>query len=70
MNLRDRRQIEPEAGIGGDHDVDLAAELALQHCAPNVAAGELADRIQAPPADADGRARTSVERGGASSDTE
>jgi hypothetical protein len=56
MNLRDRRNIEPRAGVGGDHDVDLAAELALQHCAPNVAAGELADRIQAPPADVDCRA--------------
>src|SRR5258708_23697487 len=44
VDLRDRGKIEPKAGIGRDHDIDLAAELACQHRALNVAAGELSDR--------------------------
>ena len=34
----------PKHGIGGDQHVDLAAELARQHRALDVAAGEVADR--------------------------
>ena len=31
MDLGDRGEIEPEAGIGGDQHLDLAAEFARQH---------------------------------------
>src|SRR5262245_25560446 len=44
VDLRDRREVEPEAGIGRDHHIDLAAELARQHGALHVAAGELTYR--------------------------
>ena len=43
MNLRDCREIEPEAGIGGDQDGDVAGKLARQYGALDVAAGKLAD---------------------------
>ena len=36
-------EIQAEAGIGGDEDIDLAAELARQHDALHIAARELAD---------------------------
>ena len=44
MNLRDGGEVEAEAGIGGDHHVDLAAELAGEHGALDVAARKVADR--------------------------
>ena len=43
MDLRHRREVETEARIGGDHDVDLAAQLARQHGPLHIATGELAD---------------------------
>ena len=45
MNLRHRREIEAEAGIGGDQDGDVAGQLARQHRALDVAAGKLADGV-------------------------
>src|SRR5713101_4108446 len=41
VDLRDSREIEPEAGICRDHDIDVAAELARQHRALDIAAGKL-----------------------------
>ena len=38
MDLRDRGEIKPEAGIGGDLHLDLAAELPRQHRALHVTA--------------------------------
>ena len=38
VDLRDRGEIEPEAGIGGDQHLDLAAELPRQHRALHVTA--------------------------------
>src|SRR3954453_2408654 len=43
MNLRHGGEVEPEARIGRDHHVDLAAELTRQHGALDVAAGKLPD---------------------------
>ena len=44
VNLRNRREIEPKAGIGRNHDIHCAAELARQHGTLHVAAGEIAYR--------------------------
>ena len=44
VNLRDRGEIQPEAGIGRDQDLDLAAELARQYRALDVAARQRRDR--------------------------
>ena len=38
VDLRHRREIQPEAGIGGDQDLDVAAEFARQHRALDIAA--------------------------------
>ena len=43
MDLRHRREIEAEARIGGDQDIDLAGKLPCQDGALDVAAGELSD---------------------------
>ena len=44
MDLGHRREIEPEAGIGGDQHLDVAAEFARQHGALHVAARQRRDR--------------------------
>ena len=43
-DVGDGREVEAEAGIGDDQHVDVAGELARQHRALHVAAGEVADR--------------------------
>jgi hypothetical protein len=37
VNLRHRGKVEPEAGIGGDPHLDIAAKFARQHRAPRTA---------------------------------
>ncbi|GCC49433.1 hypothetical protein chiPu_0033481, partial [Chiloscyllium punctatum] len=44
MDLRHRSEVEPEAGIGGDQHFDVARQLACQHRALHVAAGERGNR--------------------------
>ena len=44
VDLRHRREVEAETRIGGDQHFDVAAELARQHRALNVAAGQCRDR--------------------------
>jgi hypothetical protein len=44
VDLGNRRNVEAEAGIGGDHDVDLTTQLARKDGALDIAARELADR--------------------------
>src|SRR5262249_48949672 len=44
VDLSHGGKIEPEARVGCDHDVDLAAELASKHRALDIASGKLADR--------------------------
>ena len=44
MDLRDRREIEPEAGIGGDQHLNFAAELPCQYCTLHVAARHCRNR--------------------------
>src|SRR5262249_7675222 len=44
MNLSHGRKVKPETRVGRDHNVHLAAELAGEHRALDIAAGEFADR--------------------------
>ena len=44
MDLRHRGEIQAEAGIGRDQHFDIAAELARQHGALHIAAGQRRDR--------------------------
>ncbi len=39
VNLRHRREIEAEARVGGDQDIDFAGKLPRQHGTLHVAAG-------------------------------
>ncbi len=43
-NLRRRREIQTEAGVGGDQHLDLLGQFTRQHRALHVAAGKVADR--------------------------
>ena len=43
-DLRHRREVEPEAGVGGDQHFHVPGQLARQHQALHVAPGEAADR--------------------------